>query len=78
MSEMEDKNFNIRVSAKTKELAEAIQKEVAERTGERKTFGALVGELVYKKAKEIGAVWWKAFLRQYHLASSLGTSEKWR
>ena len=56
MSEMEDKNFNIRVSAKTKELAEAIQKEVAERTGERKAFGALVGELVYKKAKEIGAV----------------------
>lgn len=56
MNEMEDKNFNIRVSAKTKELAEAIQKEVAARTGERKTFGALVGELVYKKAKEIGAV----------------------
>lgn len=55
-----DKNFTtatgnpIKVTAQTKALAEAIRAEEAKMTGVVKPISAIVGELVYEKAKALG------------------------
>ncbi|WP_288801081.1 hypothetical protein [uncultured Fibrobacter sp.] len=46
--------YNIRVTARTKDLAEKLQAEIAEKTGANKPLGAIVGELVFEKSKEFG------------------------
>ena len=45
---------NIRVTARTKALAEKIQRSVSTATGVNKPVSAIVGELVFARAKELG------------------------
>lgn len=46
--------YSIRVTAKTKQLAESIQEALAHRTGVNKPLSAIIGELVFDRAKEMG------------------------
>lgn len=46
--------YSIRVTAKTKLLAESIQESLAQRTGVNKPLSAIIGELVFDRAKELG------------------------
>lgn len=46
--------YNIRVTAKTRQLAESIQDALAQRTGVNKPLSAIIGELVFERAKELG------------------------
>lgn len=54
MNHILDKNFNIRVSQRTKNLAVQIQLDTKRVTGVKKPLGALIGDLVYEKAKSLG------------------------
>lgn len=46
--------YNIRVTARTKELAEKLQQAIASQTGANKPLGAIVAELIFAKSKELG------------------------
>lgn len=46
--------YNIRVTARTKQLTESIQDALARRTGANKPLSAIIGELVFERAKEMG------------------------
>lgn len=46
--------FNIRVTARAKELADKLQAEISRKTGANKPLGAIVAELLFEKAKELG------------------------
>ena len=46
--------YNIRVTARTKQLAECIQDAIARRTGANKPLSAIIGELVFERAKDMG------------------------
>lgn len=46
--------YNIRVTARAKELADKLQTEISRKTGANKPLGAIVAELLFDKAKELG------------------------
>lgn len=46
--------YNVRVTPKTKELLDSIQSQISNTTGSNKPLSAIVGDLVYDKAVELG------------------------
>lgn len=46
--------YNIRVTARAKELADKLQAEISRKTGANKPLGAIVAELMFERAKELG------------------------